>query len=60
MKEMAKMFVSQGRVAELEKRVATCEGRNDSADKTFGNHEKRLSDLELQYRSLVSSMQSLN
>jgi hypothetical protein len=56
MNQLAKMFVSHQTVADLEKRIKVCEGRNDTSEKLIGQHDKRLTELETFYRSLASSI----
>jgi chromosome segregation ATPase len=54
------MFVSQSALSDLEKRVKSCEEKHDQTDKKIGNHEKRLTELESSYRSLASTISSLD
>jgi len=51
MNELAKVFVSHHMVAELEKRMRMCEGRNDQAEKLLGDHDMRLNELEAFYKT---------
>lgn len=60
MQQLANLFVSHGAVVELEKRIEECEKRHDSSDKKLTNHDDRIAAIEAQYRSLASTVESLN
>ena len=60
MQQLANIFVSRGFVADLEKRVEFCEGKTQKNEKMIDNNDKRISDLEAQYRSLASTLASLD
>jgi len=43
----------------LEKRLAGCEKKNDSQDKSLGNHETRISSLEGLIKDLTSKLNAI-
>jgi len=60
MQQLANLFVSKGQLFDLEKRVEFCEGKTQKNETNIDSNDKRISDLEAQYRSLAGSLSALD